>query len=217
MQRKNKNGFVVAIDGPDGVGKTTQVELLANYMKAQKRTVYTTRSSGGTPIGEELRKASHSNLPRPAETDLYISLAMAEASGEEISKHKQAGDFVIIDRSPLTIIAYNGYGSQLKDQKKAFEAAEHIYKLWRIDLLIFLNADQKVLDERRHTRNLRDYFESQDAVFHKRVREGYKDGLQFLERTKKQLKTEVIVLDSSQQINVVHKGILGEVHKEMLE
>src|SRR3989344_6604308 len=143
-----KTGFVISLDGPDGVGKSSQVDLLAGYLTNQGQTVHKTRTSGGTPIGEELRKVSLSKISRPARTDMYISLAMAEALGEDIKIRKAKGETIIIDRSPLAIVAYNGYGSEMANKQDALDACEAVAEHLQIDLLIYLTAAQNILDER---------------------------------------------------------------------
>ena len=67
----NNTGFIIAIDGPDGSGKTTQLTLLKEWLKKKGYKIHSTRASGGTPIGEELRKASLSNTDRSAEVAVF--------------------------------------------------------------------------------------------------------------------------------------------------
>lgn len=206
-----KRGFVIAIDGPDGVGKTTQVGLLNEYLLSQKKNVHVTRSSGGTPIGEELRKVSLSAHPRPAVTDLFISLAMGAALAEDLIERKSNEQTIIIDRSPLAIVAYNGYGSALDDKKLAFDACEALFKRWQIDLIIFLDAPVEVILKRRQARKAQDYFENQNDTFHARVHEGYQAGLKFIQNQQARLSTEIAVIDASSDIDSVHRTIVKTI------
>ncbi len=203
-------GHVIAIDGPDGVGKTTQVSLLAEYLRQKGRIVHTTRHSGGTLIGEGLRKVSLSDVPRPTETDLYISLAMGVALAEDVNKRREMGEIIIIDRSPLAIIAYQGYGGQLEDKQKTFEAAEMLLKAYKLDKLIFLNAPQSVLNQRRHSRGTSDYFEQKNIAYHERVRRGYDAGLAFLKKHS-EIGLEVATIDASPDIANIHEQILHSI------
>ncbi len=172
--------MIVAFDGPDGIGKTTQVQLAAEYLRQQGRPVHVARASGGTPIGEELRKVSLSDTPRPVEVDVYISLAMHTALGLDLQERQAKGQTCIIDRSPLAIVAYNIFGSQLPDKQLGYDAYERMLKLWPLDLLVVFTANQQVLDERRHGRAKQDaiqannYFENQDEGFRSRVQDGYR-------------------------------------------
>lgn len=205
-----KRGFVIAIDGPDGVGKTTQVQLLGAYLTSLGKKVHSTRHSGGTPIGQELRKVSLSNHERPVETDFYISLAMHASLAQDVSRRKESGEIVIIDRSPFAMLAYNGYGSQMPDRKFLFKTCEKMFKELGIDFLIHLGAPTEVIEGRRETRGAIDYFESKNSAYHQRVRQGYADGLEFL-TNHPELGAKVINLDASSDIDSVHRAIVKTI------
>lgn len=207
---RRKQGFVITLDGPDGVGKSTQVQLLAEHLKEKGYTVHVTRSSGGTPIGEALREVSLSPMPRPAETDLYISLAMGEALAEDIQRRKTNGEVIIIDRSPLAIIAYNGFGSQLADIDRAYDACSYLFKAYGIDLLLFLTAPSSIVEERRTLRAENNYFENQDKNFHARVVEGYAEGLKFLQQDINS-RLDITTIDASSNIDDIQEAILTTV------
>lgn len=178
----NKTGLTIAFDGPDGVGKTTQIELYKDYLESKGQQVFLTRSSGGTPIGEALRKVSlDSSLSRPAETDVHISLAMNHALAQELPKHRTAAEVILIDRSPLALIAYNVFGSQLQNKQPAIQAACEMIKNWKIDALVYFDADQEILNKRRKERGKLEYFEKMGSDYHSRVRDGYKEGLEIIE------------------------------------
>lgn len=180
-------GFVIAIDGPDGVGKTTQLKLLASYLEKDGRKVHRTRSSGGTPMSAQLRKASLSSAPRQPETDLYISLAMQTDVGIDIQKHAAKGEVVLVDRSPLAIIAYQVFADGLKDKDLGFEACKKMLELWDIDYLIVLDAPESILVKRRRQRAKEDsssannYFEKQPAAYHLKTQDGYRAAAKFAE------------------------------------
>lgn len=206
--------FVIALDGADGVGKTTQVELLVDLLKRQGRQVQSARHSGGTAIGEELRKVSLSDLPRPAETDLHISYAMGYALAEAIAGWRNEGKIVVLDRSPLAIVAYNGYGSQLSDVDQAFTACQQMCTAMTIDLLIVLTADETTINKRRTQRGTTDYFEQQDTAYHQRVRQGYEAATEFLQN-QPHSKTNIISLDATSSIQSIHKSIVDLAVKMM--
>jgi dTMP kinase len=214
VANNNNEGFVIALDGPDGVGKTTQVQLLNDYLLSKGYKVHTTRNSGGTPIGEELRKVSLANYQRPAETDMYISLAMGTALAEDIQKRKAAGEFVIIDRSPLAIIAYNGYGSEMPDKKPVFDACELLLKKYGLDLLVFLTAATSIIDVRRSQRAAKDFFENQNTAYHQRVREGYQAGLEYL-NNHPGLCRDVETIDATPDIQTIHNSIVQAIEKQL--
>ncbi|HSX53421.1 MAG TPA: dTMP kinase [Patescibacteria group bacterium] len=206
------NGYIIAIDGPDGVGKSTQAELLRKYLVGKGHKVHFTRASGGTPIGEELRRASLSHHPRPVETDLHISLAMQTALGFDLQKRKKAGEVIVVDRSPLAIVAYQVYGNQLKPESDGFDACEKMLRIWGIDTLFVLEAPQPVLDDRRKKRlKDSDYFEDQPADYHHRVQEGYRDAQAAVRKIDLPMKT--ITIDARPSAEIIHQNILKHIPK----
>jgi len=201
-------GKIICIDGPDGSGKTTQVELLKTYLQKQGYDVYTTRNSGGTPIGEELRKASLSPNPRHPEVDVYISLAMGVELGYDVQKHRDEGQIVLVDRSPLAVIAYNTFGSKLENKPFGFSSAEKLLRQWQIDTILLMEAPQDVLDARRKARTDKpsDYFEQQPPEYYERVQEGYKQAAMIVERLP-ELSTEVQHIDASGSVDDIQRAL----------
>src|SRR5438045_2788931 len=100
-------------DGPEGVGKTTQMHMCAVALEQKGLRVLTTRINGGTEIGEALRAVSLSHSERPTETDFYIIQAMTAAMIAELPKWQRQYDVILIDRSPLSLLAYQVYGGGL--------------------------------------------------------------------------------------------------------
>lgn len=184
--KPTSRGLIIAFDGPDGVGKTTQLQLTADYLTKLGKEVHTTRASGGTPIGEELRKVSLSPTERPAEVDVYISLAMHTALGMDLETRKQRGQICLVDRSPLAVIAYNVVASKLAEPQLGYDAFERLIELWAIDTLIIFNADPTTVRQRREARattdaaQKTDYFESKGKQYHQLIREGYKQAIQIV-------------------------------------
>lgn len=209
-----KRGLAIAFDGPDGVGKSTQLELTAKWLRSLGYNVHTTRASGGTPIGEELRKASLSDHPRSAIVDVYISLAMHTALGEDLVNRVRAGQICLIDRSPLAIVAYNTYGSQLSDKSEGLAAAGRMFKLWQLDALLSFGADQDIINKRRVARTDKpsDYFEKQGMAYHTRVQQGYLAGIDLLEE-KPELVGKVIAIDAEPKVEVIQADIQAQIKK----
>ncbi len=211
-----RSGLVIAFDGPDGVGKSTQLALTAEWLEGQGYDVHRTRSNGGTPIGEELRKASLSDHDRSPMTDVYITLAMGQALAEDLEKRRRSGQLCLIDRSPLAHLAYNTFGSQLPYRKLGFEAAEQMFQAWQIDILLYFEAPQAVLDKRRQTRTDKpaDYFEKQGAAYNQRVRKGYQAGLKLL-KDKPQLVGQVITIDATPDIETIQSEVQSKLKKTL--
>lgn len=209
-----QTGIVIAFDGPDGVGKSTQIDLTASWLRSLGYDVHTARASGGTPIGEELRKASLSDHPRPAEVDVYISLAMHTALGVDIEKRTKNGQICLIDRSPLAILAYNTIGSQLENPKFGYEAMEKMLRLWCLDALFSFEADQKIVNERRKSRSDKpaDFYEKQNSAYHERVRHGYSEARNYLVANPNLVK-QIIVIDAEPSVDEIQKTIEKHLQK----
>ncbi|MCA9342481.1 thymidylate kinase [Candidatus Saccharibacteria bacterium] len=182
----NQKARIIAIDGPDGSGKTTQVDGLVKKLEDKGLKVLRTRASGGTPIGELLRKVSLSNIERTPEVDLYISLAMHTALGQDMKQKAENYDVIIIDRSPLAILAYNAFGSQLKDVSHAYDACERMLRLWDIDDLLLFSINDNELFTRQQERlkiqpeQTTNYFEMQNNEYKRRMRNGYVKAYEFV-------------------------------------
>lgn len=209
-------GYVVAFDGPDGVGKTVQVKLAAEYLEKQGKKIHTTRASGGTPIGEELRAVSLSPTERPPEVDVYISLAMQTALGFDLKERTGQDTICLVDRSPLAVIAYNVVGSELPDPKQGFEACRQLLQLWNIDLLIIFTASQETVNQRRQIRSTTDavqsnnYFENQDEAYHARVRQGYEQAVQYV-KDHPEWGITLVEIDATPSIEEVHESVIKEL------
>ena len=96
-----KKGLFITIEGPDGAGKTTQIDNIERYFAERGRTVVRTREPGGTSIGEKLRAV----LLDPANTEmspitemLIYAAARAQHVAEKIRPAIDRGDVVICDR-----------------------------------------------------------------------------------------------------------------------
>lgn len=189
-------GAVIMFDGPDYVGKSTQLALVSETLKADGLNVYTTRYNGGTPIGEALRKVMLGDYERPPETDLYINLAQQHALTQQINTERQQGKVILVDRSPMSIIAYQIYGSHI-DENRGFAGTDEVMRLHRPDLLICYQAPESVLAKRRQLdKHKADYFESKSRQYFEDVAEGY--GVAAKRYSAK-------ILDASGSISEVHE------------
>ncbi len=196
-------GALIMFDGPDGVGKSTQIALASKALIAKNLKVYTTRLSGGTPIGEALRSVSlNPDLPRLPITDLYIILAMYSALAHKLDILRTEGTICLVDRSPLSIMAYQVYGSGLS-RTEGEKATSEAMALFSPDLVICYYAPTDVIDahrKARHSSQNSDYFENQPEDFSLRVIDGYKDAASMFQ-------TEIIEAT----------GNKNEVHRQTME
>lgn len=103
----------IAFEGPDGVGKTTQLYLLEEYLKMEGKEVVCVREPGGTRFGEALRSAIFRDMPSAEATLLAMYSARIELHRDVITPALEEGKIVLSDRCSLSSWMYQ-YG-QHKD------------------------------------------------------------------------------------------------------
>jgi dTMP kinase len=106
----------ITLEGLDGSGKTTQVPLLVDFLRAKGCRVFQTREPGGTPIGDQIRTVLHDlkNKGMHAHTEILLYAASrAQLVAQEIRPRLAAGEIVICDRYADSTLAYQGYGRGL--------------------------------------------------------------------------------------------------------
>ena len=104
-----------SFDGIDGVGKSTQVELFADWLRRQGREVVECRDPGSTPVGEKVRGIlldTKSSISVCAEMLLYMA-ARAQLVDEVIRPALTAGKTIVSDRFLLANVVYQGYAGGL--------------------------------------------------------------------------------------------------------
>lgn len=201
------HGGLVYIDGPDGVGKTTQLELAAQTLAEAGHKVHTTRCMGGTPIGEMLREAALSDTERPVETDLYIAMACHHALLQEVLPRRRAGEIILVDRSPISIIAYQVYGDDL-DHEAGHAMVNQLIEAASPDLMIVYHTSDEELWQRRRQRNQAvafDHFEAKSAQYHQRVARGFGAAQDY----------GATVIEAHDSIDTVHQATMSAIQKHL--
>ena len=165
------SGLFITFEGPEGAGKSTQVKLLSEWLKAQGHQVLTTREPGnGGQIGKEIRQLvlHHQDMTPEAEYLLY-SADRAEHVRTVIQPALNQGLMVLCDRYLDSSLAYQGYGRGLSlDWLRAVaEGATGGLKPYRTFLL---DLPPEVGLARFEGR---DRLEREPPEFHRRVRQGY--------------------------------------------
>lgn len=109
-QDTERRGLFVTVEGPDGAGKTTQIERIAGWLDARGVRCLVTRQPGGTPIGVELRRLLLEPGRVIAPRAIYhLFLAdRAQHVAEVIRPALEAGTVVLCDRYSLSTVAYQG-------------------------------------------------------------------------------------------------------------
>ncbi len=167
-------GLLITFEGIDGSGKTTQLALLAEELRAAGHDVLVTREPGGTAVGERVREAlldtQHRGMSPQAEALLYAA-ARAQLVQEVLRPALQAGRTVLCDRFLDSSLAYQGFGREL--------GADNIMMLnvWGTDglfpdlTLVFVIGEET---RRARTGQEHDRLEEEDDAFFARVSAGYR-------------------------------------------
>jgi dTMP kinase len=104
----------IALEGPEGAGKSTQVRLLEVWLRARGHEPLLTREPGGTEVAEAVRRILLDSDDLPPATELLLMLAARSALvAEVIEPALAAGRVVVTDRFHLSTLAYQGYGREL--------------------------------------------------------------------------------------------------------
>ena len=171
----NDPGKFITFEGPDGSGKTAQLDILAEEFLQAGYPILRTREPGGTPIGDQIR-ATLLDLKNTAMIDrteaLLYQAARAQLVDEVIKPHLVEGGIVISDRYADSTLAYQGFGHQ--NTVASLEGIIHYATGGLIpDLTFLLDLAPEVGLQRRLGAGGVNRLDSYDIEFHKRVRAGY--------------------------------------------
>lgn len=183
---------LITFEGIEGVGKSTQINLLLEWLTAKGFSTKLLREPGSTDFGEKIRNlllSKESNIS--AHTELLLMFA---ARSEMISEHliDSTCDFILCDRFYHASIAYQGYGRKL-----SLDLIDRLIKGINCptpDLTIIYDLDVKIGFERK-AHDVIDRIESSGMEFFENVRNGYKQ----LSDTR----AEVEILDASQSVDLI--------------
>lgn len=198
----------ITFEGVEGSGKTTQINLLCQYLSKRKIDFVATREPGGSPIGDSLRRILLSEESRiEPKTELLLYLAERSEHIEKVIKPNIAkGKMVICDRFSDATRAYQIFGRKLP-RNIVESLIEFSTNGLEPDLTILLRLDPQTALIRAKMRNSQSLFsegrfESEELEFHKRVFEGY----------------ETLARESRGRIKVVNVvGGQGEVFQSILK
>jgi len=174
-------GRFITFEGTEGCGKSTQIKLLADRLRALGHRVRLLREPGGTPIGEEIRhtlKHSNQNHAMTSEAELLLMNASRAQLVREIIRPALAdGEIVLSDRFYDSTTAYQGYGREL-DLDKVKAVIEFAVGETKPDLTLFLHVPAEISAERLRSRQstlpfVRDRIEEADRKFFERVAHGF--------------------------------------------
>lgn len=195
-------GKFITIEGGEGVGKSTNADLIQSILESRGCEVLVTREPGGTALGEALRSillSSGIESPVAMAELLIIFAARAQHLTTVIEPALAAGKWVLCDRFTDATYAYQGWGRDI--DKDAIASLEQLVQgTRRPDLTILLDMDPSLGLARAQERAELDRFEQEELAFFNQVREGY------LARAKEE-PARWLIIDASKTLDEVTRVI----------
>lgn len=200
-----KKGLFITFEGADGCGKTTQLNLLKDYLEKNGYEVVLTREPGAKGLGEKIREILlNYSGPVADRCESFLFLADRAQNIETIVQPAiNEGKIVLCDRHTDSSVAYQGYGRGLD--------IEQIKKLNNLatggmqpDLTLVFDVDIDTSMQR--VGKDKDRMESSGNDFFNRVRNGYLE-------LAKQEPERIRVIDSTKSIDEIHENVLKVVEK----
>lgn len=210
-------GKFITFEGGEGTGKSTQIKLLAGYIKQKGKNTIITKEPGGTEVGQEIRRllvcGDKDKFDALAEALLYFAdrhVHLVQKIWPEIAK----GNWVLSDRFADSTMAYQYYGYNKRLSKKIIK---DLYKIavgnFEPDLTIVLDLDPKIglarSFNKAKTMDVKELrFEKRELEFHNNMRKG------FLMIAKQEPK-RCVVLDANKTIEELHSDIVKAVQERL--
>ena len=194
------------MEGPDGSGKTTQIDLLKKYLEHKGYDIVIAREPGGTVIGEAIREIilnpEYEEMGHMTELLLYAS-ARAQLVNQVIKPALAEGKAVICDRFVESSAVYQGIGRGL-GVDKVYEVNNYALGDVQPKLTIFMDLDAEEGIKRKKEQAELDRMEKEDLSFHKRVVDGYR-------QLAKLYPERIVPVDATLPIDTIHSMIVEEV------
>ena len=195
-----KRGYFITFEGADGCGKTTQLELLADYLKEKNKEVIITREPGARGLGERIRDILlnyDGEVSDRCESFLFLA-DRAQHIDIIVNPAVEDGKIVLCDRHIDSSVAYQGYGRGLD-----IEQIDRLNMIAtngkRPDLTFVFDIDAETSMKRVGTE--KDRMESAGIDFFNRVRKGY---LELANQEPERIR----VLDATKSIEEIHNEVV---------
>ena len=202
-------GIFISMEGPDGSGKSTQIELLKAYLKKKGYDeIIITREPGGTVISEAIRgiilNKDFSEMSYMTEALLYAS-ARAQLVSQVIKPALEAGKAVISDRFVDSSAVYQGMARGL-GVEEVYNINSYAIQGIMPQLTIHMDLPAKVGISRKKNQAELDRMELETIEFHEKVAEGYRE---LARRSPDRIKS----IDATQDIQTIHEIIVKYIEE----
>ena len=172
----------ITFEGGDGSGKTTQLKVIENYLRARGRSCLSTREPGGTSLGQLIRQVllevGTQSITSPTELFLYLA-DRAQHMHEVVIPALKQGKIVLCDRHTDSTLAYQGYGRGI-DLSLLRSLNDIANEGIKPDLTLLFDCPAEIglsrtVQRQPQTSSGRneDRFEREKIEFHERVRAGF--------------------------------------------
>lgn len=198
------SGLFITLEGPEGAGKSTNREYLAERLRERGIEVVLSREPGGTPLAERIRELLLAPSEEPMDSDtelLLVFAARAQHLAQVIRPVLARGAVVLCDRFTDATYAYQGGGRGLGEARIA-ELERFVQGELRPDLTLVFDLPVEVGLSRAAARGRLDRFEQEERGFFEAVRRTY------LQRAAA-APTRYRVLDAAQSLDAVQRAIDG--------
>ncbi len=197
----NKGKFIT-IDGVEGAGKSTQIDLICSYLQRKGVEVVRTREPGGTDLGEKIRSLllDVDNKEMHSDTELLLMFSSRnELIQNKIIPALNKGSWVISDRFTDASFAYQG-GGRMLDLDRISKLESWVLGEFQPDLTLLLDVSVDIGMTRIEARAAKDRIELEERAFFERVRSV------FIDRSKS-YPERIKLIDASGSISEIHNKI----------
>lgn len=168
-------GKFITIEGLEGAGKTTQAQVLVEWLEARGNRIVRTREPGGTPVAEQIRNLildHHDEEVDPVAELLLVFAARKQHVERLIRPEIATGSWVVSDRFTDATYAYQGGGRSL-DEALIRQLEVTVLNDFQPDLTIWFDCDAEIGLARASARGQLDRIEQESMAFFNRCRNAY--------------------------------------------
>ena len=204
-------GIFITFEGNDGCGKTTQINLVSDYLKSLGYDVLVSREPGGTAISEKIRTIildpDNKGMDPACEALLYAA-SRAQHVSEVIIPALEAGKVVICDRFVESSIVYQGIGRELGiDEVRTIN--DFAIKGCRPDITFLITLAPVIGIRRKIESGKPDRLEMENIKFHQKVFDGYEK--------LKEVNKRIVSIDGTKDIDEIQMVIREKIEKFLRE
>lgn len=207
LKRNPYTGILIAIEGIDGSGKTTQVKAIASILRKQGKRVFVTKNPTNGIVGRLIRKILNGKIHVSPVSFQYLYSADRQLQQEEIIPHLKRGEIVITDRYFWSAVAYG-----LSDKKGKYSNADMLMAAHSIlsmyhqqivpDYTFYLDISVEIALIRLAATGKHDIYEKREKL--ETIKREYQSLIT-------RFKDEFIVMDATQNLKEVTESIINRL------